>query len=274
MSTADQYAVVGNPIEHSKSPEIHRMFAEQTGQKLEYRPLLAPLDGFRSSVEAFREAGGRGLNITVPFKLEAWEFASQRTNRAERAGAVNTLVFYPDGRILGDNTDGVGLIADLTRNHGLVLAGRRILVLGAGGAARGILGPLLDEGPEEIVIANRTAERAEMLAESFSNLGPVSGCGFDALSTREFDLIINATSASLEDSLPPLPGHVLSSDGCCYDLMYADKPTAFVLWGREHGALKSLDGLGMLVEQAAESFKLWRGLRPDTTSVIQALRTS
>lgn len=274
MSTTDQYAVLGNPIEHSKSPTIHTMFARQTGQELVYRPMSAPLDEFRSSVEAFRKAGGRGLNVTVPFKLEAWEFSPERTNRAERAGAVNTLVFQTDGRILGDNTDGAGLVTDLTHNHGLVLAGRRILLLGAGGAARGILGPLCDEGPEEIVIANRTRERAESLAESFANAGPVSGCGYDDLDHREFDLIINATSASLTDDLPPLPGHVLSSDGCCYDLMYADQPTPFVLWGRQHGALKSLDGLGMLVEQAAESFKIWRGVRPDTAPVIQALRAS
>jgi len=267
----DQYAVMGNPIAHSKSPRIHTLFAAQTGQNLEYRAILVEASGFAAAARAFQEAGGKGMNVTVPFKQDAWVFADLLSVRADRAGAVNTLIFEP-GAVRGDNTDGPGLVRDLAINHGYRLAGRRILVLGAGGAARGVLQPLLAEQPAQLVIANRTASKALELALRFGDLGTVSGCGFAELVGRRFDLIINATAAGLNDTVPPLPEGVLAPDGWCYDLMYDSEPTAFVRWGREHGAVRSLDGLGMLVEQAAESFHLWRGVWPETKPVIAALR--
>jgi shikimate dehydrogenase len=268
----DRYAVVGNPIAHSKSPRIHALFAAQTGQDLRYEALLAPLDDFAGTVRRFRSEGGRGLNVTVPFKHEAFALADRRTPRAERAGAVNTLTLHADGSIDGDTTDGVGLLTDLTVNHGLDLAGRSLLVLGAGGAVRGVLEPLLAERPARLVIANRTVAKALELAGLFADLGPVEGCGFDALPGRRFDLIVNGTAAGLSNEVPPLPDDVLIEGGACYDMVYADAPTAFVRWARERGAAHALDGLGMLVEQAAESFRIWRGVRPDTRPVIAALR--
>jgi len=267
----DQYAVMGNPIAHSKSPRIHTLFAAQTGQNLEYRALLVEPGGFATAAQAFRDAGGKGLNVTVPFKQDAWVFADLLSARAERAGAVNTLIFRPDG-IWGDNTDGPGLVRDLTINHRCLLAGKQILLLGAGGAARGVLQPLLAEQPAQLVIANRTVEKALGLALRFNDLGSVSACGFTELAGRRFDLIINATAAGLQAAVPSLPGDVLATEGWCYDLMYGQEPTAFVRWGREQGAVQSLDGLGMLVEQAAESFHLWRGVWPETAAVIAALR--
>ena len=267
----DQYAVMGNPIAHSQSPRIHALFAAQTGQNLEYRAIRVEPGGFAAAARAFRAAGGRGLNVTVPFKPDAWVFADVLSARAERAGAVNTLSFGPDG-VRGDNTDGPGLVRDLRDNHGCELAGRRILLLGAGGAARGVLQPLLLERPAQVLIANRSASKALDLALRFTDLGQVSGCGFADLAGRVFDLIIHATAAGLEDAVPPLPPGVLAADGWCYDLMYGHEPTAFVRWGREQGAAQSLDGLGMLVEQAAESFHLWRGVWPETAPVIAALR--
>ena len=267
----DHYAVVGNPIAHSKSPRIHALFAAQTDQNLEYRAILVEADGFAAAARAFRDAGGKGLNVTVPFKQDAWVFADLLSARAERAGAVNTLVFDASG-VRGDNTDGPGLVRDLTGNHGCPLADKKILLLGAGGAARGVLQPLLAERPAQLVIANRTAAKAVELSLRFSDLGRVSGCGFADLAGRRFDLIVNATAAGLHDAVPPLPDGVLATDGWCYDLMYGKEPTAFVRWGREHGATHSLDGLGMLVEQAAESFHLWRGVWPETKPVIEALR--
>ena len=268
----DRYAVVGNPIAHSKSPRIHTLFAQQTGEDISYEALLAPRDDFAGTVRSFRETGGMGLNVTVPFKQEAWLMATVRSDAAERAGAVNTLGFLDNGLIRGDNTDGVGLLRDLTDNHGIPLSGARVLVLGAGGAVRGILQPLLAAGPAEVVIANRTVEKATALAGDFADLGTISGCGFDAIDADGFDVIINGTSAGLEGQVPPIPGHALKAAGACYDMVYGDRPTAFVEWGRAHGAAQSLDGLGMLVEQAAESFFLWRGVRPDTAPVIDALR--
>ena len=268
----DQYAVMGNPIAHSKSPRIHALFAAQTGQQLKYRAILVEPGGFAAAARAFREAGGKGLNVTVPFKQDAWVFADLLSVRAERAGAVNTLSFEPDG-VRGDNTDGPGLVRDLIVNHDYQLAGRRILLLGAGGAARGVLQPLLMERPAQLVIANRTASKALELALRFSDLGRVSGCGFAELAGRQFDLIINATAAGLANALPPLPDGVLAAGGWCYDLMYGSEPTAFVCWGQQQGAIRSLDGVGMLVEQAAESFHLWRGVWPETKPVIEALRT-
>lgn len=271
MTTPDQYAVMGNPIAHSKSPRIHALFAAQTGQHLEYRAILVEPGGFAAAARAFREAGGKGLNVTVPFKQDAWVFADLLSARAERAGAVNTLIFEPGG-VRGDNTDGVGLVRDLTANHGYRLAGQRVLLLGAGGAARGVLQPLLMEKPAQLVVANRTADKALELALRFSDLGRVSASGFAELAERQFDLIVNATAAGLSDAVPQLPAGVLAPDGWCYDLMYGEEPTAFVRWGREQGAAQSLDGLGMLVEQAAESFHLWRGVWPETGPVIAALR--
>ncbi len=270
-TTIDQYAVMGNPIAHSKSPQIHTLFAAQTGQALEYRAVLVEPGGFAAAARSFGAAGGKGLNVTVPFKQDAWVFADILSARAERAGAVNALIFEPGG-VRGDNTDGPGLVRDLTVNHDYALAGRRILLLGAGGAARGVLQPLLAERPALVVIANRTAEKALGLAVRFSDLGRVSACGFAELAGRRFDLIIHATAAGLEDATPPLPEGVLAAGGWCYDLMYGREPTAFVRWGWEQGAAQSLDGLGMLVEQAAESFHLWRGVWPETGPVIVALR--
>ncbi len=267
----DQYAVMGHPIGHSKSPKIHTLFAAQTQQPLEYRAILVDPGTFPASVDQFRQAGGRGLNITVPFKQEAWAYADQRSSRAERAGAVNTLIFADDGKAYADNTDGVGLVRDLQINHQAKLAGKRILLLGAGGAARGVLQPLLATQPARLVIANRTSKKAFDLAQSFAELGPVSGGGFEDL-LGSFDVIINATAAGLADQVPLLSETVLAADCCCYDMMYGDCPTAFVRWARAHGAGSALDGLGMLVEQAAESFFLWRGLHPDTQAVISALR--
>lgn len=269
----DQYAVMGNPIEHSQSPRIHALFAAQTGQNLEYRAIRVEPGGFAAAARAFRDAGGKGLNVTVPFKPDAWVFADVLSARAERAGAVNTLSFGPDG-VHGDNTDGPGLVRDVKINHGGRLAGQRILLLGAGGAARGILQPLLLEKPAQLVIANRTASKAMDLTLRFSDLGPVSGCGFAELAGRPFDLIINATAAGLRDATPPLPEGVLAAGGWCYDLMYGrDELTAFVRWGREQGAAQALDGLGMLVEQAAESFHRWRGVWPETRPVLEALQS-
>jgi shikimate dehydrogenase len=267
----DQYVVFGNPIGHSKSPLIHRLFAEQTAQQLDYNTRLAPLDDFTGSARAFF-AEGRGANVTVPFKEEAYRLADSLTERAQRAGAVNTLSKLADGRLLGDNTDGAGLVRDLTVNAGFSLKGKRILLLGAGGAVRGALEPLLAEQPASVIIANRTVEKAELLAELFADLGPVSASGFDWLQ-ESVDLIINATSASLSGDVPPIagsliePGHTL-----CYDMMYGKEPTPFCRWATEHGATQVMDGLGMLAEQAAEAFYLWRGVRPDSAPVLAELR--
>ena len=268
----DRYAVIGNPIEHSKSPQIHAAFAAQTGEALEYGRLLGTPGRFAEEVRGFFAGGGKGLNVTVPFKEEAWELADELSPRARLARAVNTLIPLPGGDIRGDNTDGAGLVRDLQVNHGLKLAGKRLLLLGAGGAARGVLGPLCECGPASIAVANRTASRAEQLVAELAELGPLEGMGLERLAGRRFDLIINATAAGLQDRVPDIPDDLLSPGGWCYDMMYGDRPTAFVRWGLAHGAAKSLDGLGMLVEQAAESFFAWRGLRPDTAPVIAALR--
>ena len=266
----DQYAVVGNPVAHSKSPLIHAEFARQTRQDMAYERLLAPLDGFVKIVEAFRQTGGKGLNVTVPFKEQAFRYASHKTARAEAAGAVNTLKF-DEGGVLGDNTDGAGLVRDLTVNLKQALAGKRILLMGAGGAARGVIGPLLADRPAALVLANRTVEKAEQLAEQFG--GKFAALSFDALAGQRFDVVINATAASLKGELPLLPDSLFNPDALAYDMMYGME-TPFMIWAREHGAAKIADGLGMLVEQAAESFYLWRGVRPDTAPVINLLRTA
>jgi len=271
----DRYAVLGNPIGHSKSPRIHALFATQTGQDMGYEALLAPLDGFAATVAEFVAAGGRGANVTVPFKEEAFRLASRRSPRAEAAGAVNTLSFG-NGEIVGDNTDGAGLVRDLKTNLGCELAGRRILLLGAGGAARGVILPLLEEQPARFVIANRTAEKAARLAGEFTGetakrgLIPLQGGGFDDLAGMSFDLVINATSAGLSDTALPLPDTAFAPGSLAYDMVYG-RETHFMAQARRAGC-RVADGLGMLVEQAAEAFFLWRGVRPQSAPVIAALR--
>jgi shikimate dehydrogenase len=267
----DRYAVIGNPVSHSKSPLIHAAFAHATGQDISYEAILAPLDRFRTTVEAFGAAGGKGVNITLPFKLEAFDFATETTERARSARAVNTLCL--DAAILrGDNTDGVGLIRDIESNLGIAIGGKRVLVMGAGGATRGVLGPLLERRPASLTIANRTPEKAIELARGFSCVGTVDGGGYDALRGRSFEIVVNATSASLAGDLPPLPAGVFGPEALAYDMMYGGQLTLFLRWAGEHGAERVADGLGMLVEQAAESFFLWRNVRPETRPVIEMLR--
>ena len=268
----DRYAVMGHPIAHSKSPFIHRRFAADTGEPVAYDALLVEPGGFRDAVERFRAQDGRGLNVTIPFKEEAFALASRRSGRAERAGAVNTL-WFDDTAVCGDNTDGLGLVRDLTRNLAVDVEGRSVLLLGAGGAARGVVGPLLDERPRRLVIANRTTARAVEFARRFEGQGPVSVTALDALPAGGFDIVVNATAASLAGALPPLPRGTLRPGGVAYDTAYAARPTPFVDWGAGQGAAIATDGLGMLVEQAAESFRLWRGREPRTGPVIEALRT-
>ncbi len=268
----DRYAVMGNPIGHSKSPQIHSQFARQTGQNLTYEALLVELDSFVAAVDKFQAEGGKGINITVPFKQQAWALVEDRSERAELAGAVNTILFRDDGSRYADTTDGVGMLQDITVNHQIELKGKCVLVLGAGGAVRGVLQPLLEQKPQFVILANRTADKAVELAKQFNDFGDVFGCGFDVLPGQQFDVVINGTAASLEGEVPPLPDDLLADNACCYDMMYSAEPTAFQRWANQHGAAKSLDGLGMLVEQAAESFKLWRGVRPETQPVIAKLR--
>lgn len=267
----DRYAVFGHPITHSRSPEIHARFAAQTGQTLEYRAIDVPPETFETALTDFIRQGGRGLNCTVPLKEIAFEACDELTERARQAGAVNTIHYRSDQTLLGDNTDGVGLFRDLTTNLGLALKEKSILILGAGGATRGILAPLLGAFPESLVIANRTFSRAAALVSDFKALGPVQALEFEQLAGRTFDLVLNATSASLSGQLPPLPGGLLALGGSTYDLAYSKTPTPFVIWGREQNAHISADGIGMLVEQAAEAFMIWRGIFPETHSVIRAL---
>lgn len=266
----DRYCVFGNPVAHSKSPRIHSEFARLTSQSLVYSAEQAALDGFETSVRAFFAQGGRGCNITVPFKEEAWRLADVRSVRAEKAGAVNTLLIGKDHRLYGDNTDGVGLVRDLSHAN-VALERRRVLVLGAGGAVRGVLGPLLAEKPGSLVIANRTAEKAVQLAALFADEGPVRAVAFSALPGEQFDVVINGTSASLQGDMPPLPSSILAPGALAYDMMYGAEPTVFLRWAAAAGA-QTRDGLGMLVEQAAEAFFLWRQQRPDTTAVLADLR--
>jgi shikimate dehydrogenase len=268
----DHYAVMGNPVGHSKSPRIHAAFAQQTRQDLDYRALLVERGTFAARVGQFFAEGGKGLNVTVPYKQEAWELARVRSPQAELAGAVNTLLQDADGRLHGHNTDGIGLVRDITQNYRGVLRGKSILVLGAGGATRGILLSLLQQGPTRICIVNRTVGKAEELAALFKSHGMVAACGYEELPGQSFDWVLNASSASLQGELPPLPAGLLHAQSWCYDLMYAHEPTIFCRWAAQQGAQRALDGLGMLVEQAAEAFWLWRGVRPDTTPVLQMLR--
>jgi shikimate dehydrogenase len=267
----DKYAVIGNPIEHSKSPEIHAAFARQTGEPIEYGRLLGNPDDFTGDVRRFLAEGGLGLNVTVPFKEQAWRLADELSPRAHTAGAVNTLIRLDNNTLRGDNTDGIGLVRDLTLNQGFRFDGKRILMLGAGGAVRGVMRPLLEQQPKRVIIANRTAAKAYSLANGLSSYGQVAGCGLDELEDMQFDLIINGTSSGLSGEVPDLPDGLLDSNGWCYDMLYSRQATPFQRWGREHHAARSLDGLGMLVEQAAESFYLWRGVLPETAPVIAML---
>ena len=267
----DQYGVMGNPVAHSKSPLIHAAFAQQADQQLEYKALLVEPGTFASRVQEFFSQGGKGLNITVPFKQEAWELASVKSADATLAGAVNTLLQDRHGILHGHNTDGIGLVRDILQNQAGILAGKAILILGAGGATRGILLPLLQQRPARICIANRTVNKAVELSDIFASYGNVDAYGYQDLEGQSFDWVINATSASLQGELPPLSAHLLRGDAWCYDLMYGAEPTIFCRWAKQHGA-KALDGLGMLVEQAAESFWLWRGIRPGTDLILRDLR--
>ena len=277
----DRYCVFGNPIAHSKSPQIHAAFARQTGQDMSYEAILAPRDGFAHALRTFAAEGGRGANVTVPFKLEAHALATQCTLRAALAKAANTLTLH-DGTIAADNTDGIGLVTDLVANLGCDPAARRVLLLGAGGAARGALLPLLARAPRTLTIANRTVAKAEALAAQFEPVAtrggaagadvPISACGFAALAGCEFDVVINATAASLADETPALPAGLFAPGSLAYDMMYAEAVTPFLRAAREQGAARLADGLGMLVEQAAEAFFVWRGVRPETAPVLAALR--
>lgn len=265
----DRYCVFGHPVAHSKSPFIHAAFAEQASEAIEYTTIEAPRDDFSGAWQRFTAEGGRGANVTVPFKEEAFRLCDRLSERARRAGAVNTLILEGGGRTYGDTTDGIGLVRDLER-HDVALAGARILVLGAGGAVRGVLEPLLARNPASLLVANRTAIRAEALAADFQDLGEIAGGGFDGVE-GPFDLVINGTSASLAGDLPPLPDGLFAAGATAYDMMYGAEPTVFLRWAGEHGA-HTVDGLGMLVEQAAESFFQWRGVRPDTAPVLERLR--
>ncbi|MCW8909341.1 MAG: shikimate dehydrogenase [Gammaproteobacteria bacterium] len=270
----DRYAVIGNPIAHSKSPLIHSEFARQTEQALIYTAELVEPGHVAEFIKNFHQQNGRGLNVTVPFKEDVFKLATHLSKRARRAGAVNTLLINDPEHYFGDTTDGVGLCTDLIQNHKIILKEKTILILGAGGAVRGVLEPLLENRPGHLVIANRTVEKAHQLAKDFSDLGNISGSSFDDLANEKFDLIINGTSASLAGELPPLPDHILNENAIVYDMMYAARPTPFMDWGKQQGAKNCFDGLGMLVEQAAESFYIWRGIRPDTTDVIKKIRAS
>jgi shikimate dehydrogenase len=270
MNSPDRYAVIGHPVSHSRSPFIHGEFAKQTGQRLSYTTIDALPEAFEATVQEFFANGGKGLNVTVPHKEAAFRLAAELTPRAQRAGAVNTLAIGKTG-LLGDNTDGAGLARDLLNNHRITIAGRRVLLLGAGGAARGVLAPLLGLRPAELTIANRTVARAQELAAAFGDLGLLRAVGYEALAGEPYDIVINATAASLAGEVPALPPGIVDARSICYDMAYGRDETPFVRWALGRGVARALDGLGMLVEQAAESFHLWRGLRPDTASVLAAL---
>ncbi|MEZ8027816.1 shikimate dehydrogenase [Enterovibrio norvegicus] len=267
----DKYVVIGNPISHSKSPFIHTLFARQTGQSMSYETLQAPIGGFNEAMDVFFANGGRGCNVTVPFKEDAYAMATMLTERARLAGAVNTLKKLDDGGILGDNTDGEGLVQDLL-NHHVQLEGANILLLGAGGAARGVVLPLLKHSPNMLVIANRTVSKAETLASLFSEYGNVSAASFDSLGETEFDIIINSTSASLSGEHPNIPATVIHQKSTVYDMVYGSGLTSSNQWAKDQGAARLIDGLGMLVGQAAESFTIWRGIKPGTGQVLRELR--
>lgn len=268
----EHYAVVGNPVGHSKSPFIHHFFARQTEQQISYKAWELPLDNFASSVKGFfADADNKGLNVTVPFKEQAFELCRHVSPRARLAGAVNTLYLNGQGELAGDNTDGLGLVTDLVQNHKVTLRNKKILILGAGGAVRGVLQPILSEQPSRVVICNRTLSRIDTLIERFETVATIEKSSFEAV-CGEFDIVINGTSASLSGDVPPLPQSVFGAATICYDMMYSLEPTAFNAWAAAHGASRCIDGLGMLVEQAAEAFAIWRGIRPETAALIQVLR--
>jgi shikimate dehydrogenase len=273
-TAADNYAVFGCPVAHSRSPAIHRLFARQTRQPLHYQAVLVPPGQFAEALDRFRVLGGKGLNITLPFKGDAWHAATVRSPRAERCGSVNTMWFDADGGVHGDTTDGIGLLRDLDR-LGMEIPGRPVLVLGAGGAAGAVLPDIVDRAPAHVTVANRTIARAvELVQRLAGGRDDVEACGYAALAGRRYQLIINCTSAGLAGAVPPLPNGILADRAACYDLVYGDGPTPFCRWARDRGARRVSDGLGMLVEQAAESFFLWRGVRPATLPVLATLRTS
>ncbi|VAW92133.1 Shikimate 5-dehydrogenase I alpha [hydrothermal vent metagenome] len=272
-SKKDIYGVMGNPISHSKSPIIHTAFAAQTQQRLEYSAIHVDNGGLQQAVGNFQAAGGKGLNITVPFKQETFEIIDQCSERAKRAGAVNTLTFENDN-IIGDNTDGIGLVHDLKNNLTIKIQNKNILLMGAGGATRGVIVPLLNENPRSLFIVNRTVDKAKNLAELFSDYGNISAGSYNALTGKQFDIIINATAASLQGELAPLPDNILTKNAICYDMMYSNQTTPFMDWATQHNAALVSDGLGMLVEQAAESFFIWRAVRPESQALIKRLRQS
>jgi len=271
----DRYGVIGHPISHSKSPVIHAQFASQTGQDLTYAPIDVAPDELVNTLDNLIHDGYKGLNVTVPHKNAVVTLMDELSNRARLAGAVNTITAQDDNRLVGDNTDGIGLVRDLTRNLRFELLDADILILGAGGATRGIVPSLLDESPREVLIANRTLARAEELVSAFgssgADLGNIGACQFDELQARQFDLIINATSAGLHGEVPPFPDSIIDAEVVCYDLSYAMKPTPFVAWALQQGAEEVHQGWGMLVEQAAASFRIWRGVRPDTKPILANL---
>jgi len=266
-----QFTVIGNPIVHSLSPQIHQLFAMQTGVRLEYSKTLGEAGGFNQAVQHFMASGGKGLNVTVPFKLEAFSLCDELSERARLAGAVNTL-WFEGSKIHGDVTDGVGMVHDIEVNHGVAIKGRRVLVIGAGGAVRGVLQPLLEASPAELIICNRTRGKAMELAELFSSYGPIQEIEMKALAGEGFDIVINGTAASLGNELPAVPADIFASGAFVYDMMYARQPTVFMKWALEHGAREAADGLGMLVEQAAAGFEIWHGRKVQTGPVIEALR--
>ena len=270
--TVNKYAVIGNPIEHSKSPQIHSEFARQEGVQIDYQRILADDTNFVDIVDDFKTSGGLGLNVTLPFKVKAFEQCVQVNDYAKAAKAVNTIHFNEQGEWIGANTDGIGLLKDLATNHNLSLSNKKILVMGAGGATRGILLPILLENPAEVVIVNRSVDKAVSLAATFSNQGNINACAYTELGDVVFDLVINATSTSISDTLPPIPDEIVNSESTCYDLFYSDANTSFMNWANNQRVKTSCDGLGMLIEQAAESYFIWRGFKPNTKEVYKQLR--
>ncbi len=263
-SNIDQYAVIGNPIEHSKSPDIHLLFADQTGEHLDYEKIFADEDKFSQVVTEFFLNGGKGLNVTVPFKNDACKFVDKLTEYAKNAGAVNTIYKDEHGKFTGANTDGIGLLRDLKKSLRLQLINKKILIIGAGGATQGIVEPLLHEQPSELLIANRTVSKAQTIAEQFNNFGTIKACALNEIPKQPFDLVLHATSAGLQGNNVELPQEIIGPNTCCYDLLYSDQDTPFMQWAKNNNADNVVDGFGMLLEQAAEAFYLWRGQRPDT----------
>ncbi|MCZ6565305.1 MAG: shikimate dehydrogenase [Gammaproteobacteria bacterium] len=272
QSISAKYAVIGNPIAHSKSPEIHQLFADQTGENISYEKILGEKYNFPYSANKFFDADGQGLNVTLPFKLEAFNFVDQLTDFAKHAGAVNTIIRQDNGDYLGTNTDGIGLLRDLKKTLRLQLRDKKILIIGAGGATQGIVEPLLNEKPAGLTIANRTLHKAETIAKHFKKMGDIQSCSLNQIPEQAYDLILHATSAALQNHELELPAVIIGTQTCCYDLLYSDTATPFMQWAKKHGATQIVDGFGMLLEQAAESFYLWRGKRPDTTMAQNYLR--